>query len=92
MHDFSSGFRFSEYERPPIDKGRPIIQVERDDCDVSEQLKLEISRLNGHVGWRAFSVPNLLEYDFECLLEFGPAVRPFRETSRIEHGCIVSEK
>ena len=92
VHNLPAIVGLIEDDRSSVQKSDPVIQMEGRDGDISKRLNHHVFRLDIHV-WRfCFVTTNLIEDDFECLLELGAAVGALGERARIKHGGIIRER
>ncbi len=89
MHNLPAFVGSIEHNRSSIEKSGPVIQMKCRDCNISKDLKLQIFGLNVHVRRFRLAAANLIEDQFECLLEPIPPTGALREAARIEDGGIV---
>jgi len=69
MHYLPACGGLIEHDSSSIQKSCPVIEMECRDRDITIQLNLHALWLNVHIGRPGFTSPNLIEYQFECLLE-----------------------
>jgi hypothetical protein len=92
VNDFPPCSSTTKDKGPPVEKSRPITEMERSNREVAEHLDLQIFRPQIHERRLCLSVANLRKDDLECFLILRTSVRTLREGARIEDRRVVIER
>src|SRR5215469_6341515 len=92
MYDFPTLPCSVKDDSPSIQVSHSIIEMERCDRHLSQELYSQFFLLNVHVWSGRFAAAYLLEHGIESPLEFSASVGTLRHRTRIKHRGVVIKR